>query len=331
MNKTVSVVLPVYNGMPYVKKAIDSVLAQSYPALELIVIDDGSRDDTPRLLAGYGDRIVTKRFDNAGVATAMSRGLEMARGDYVAFMDHDDVWFKDKLKRQMEAVIARPEAQFVCTDYAVRPPGMNGRLLKHFSKLRVLRDAAFDGPVLKNSLKGLLRENFVGTSTSVLVSRDVTRKVGFFNPSYKITGDYDYWLRCGLFTDFIVLREVLFYKRTHQTNISANQAPMLKEHLCILDEFMKKNRTRLKELGAEEDCRRGISVVRYQLGNIRFSDKKPGEAYSLYFRAWAIWPTASNTATFLYTFLKKSVRLATFGILSRKSFEKIPGMFRRGT
>ena len=224
-DKKISVVMAVYNGIPYVQKAIDSVLSQSYPVSELVVFDDGSFDGTPKLLAGYKDsRILVRRFENAGVAVAMNRGLELATGDYVAFMDHDDVWFRDKLKKQMAAVSRYPTAGFVCCNYAVRPPGLGGRLVKHFSKLESLKGFNFDDPILADPLRRLLIENFVGTSSTVLVSRAVIRKAGFLNRDYRITGDYDYWLRCAALTDFAVLPDVLFYKRTHAANISANES-----------------------------------------------------------------------------------------------------------
>jgi glycosyltransferase involved in cell wall biosynthesis len=98
----VSVVVPVHDGEPYIAEAIDSILGQTRPADELIVVDDGSADATPEVLAGYGERLRVIRQENRGVASALNRGIGAASGEYVAFLDADDVWTADKLAVQLE-------------------------------------------------------------------------------------------------------------------------------------------------------------------------------------------------------------------------------------
>jgi len=99
--KRISVVIPSYNYARFVREAIDSALAQTYPPLEVIVVDDGSTDATPEVLASYGDRIRVIRQRNEGVARARNAGIATARGDYVAFLDADDVWHPRKLELQI--------------------------------------------------------------------------------------------------------------------------------------------------------------------------------------------------------------------------------------
>ena len=98
----VSVVIPTYNRREYVQEAIDSVLAQSYTDYELIVVDDGSNDSTGEALhSRYGDRLAYEWRPNAGVSAARNRGLELARGEFIAFLDSDDVWLPQKLQQQV--------------------------------------------------------------------------------------------------------------------------------------------------------------------------------------------------------------------------------------
>src|SRR4051812_3217208 len=105
---TVSVVIATYNHGRYLREAIDSALAQTHPPLEVIVVDDGSTDDTAEILQTYGGRIRAMRQANAGVAAARNAGLAAASGRYVGFLDSDDVWAPDKLARQLAVFDAQP-------------------------------------------------------------------------------------------------------------------------------------------------------------------------------------------------------------------------------
>jgi glycosyltransferase involved in cell wall biosynthesis len=91
----ISAIVPLYNTRAYIVEAIDSILAQTRPADEIIVVDDGSTDGGPDLLAGYGARVCVIRQANAGGATALNRGIAQATGDTIAFLDADDLWAKD--------------------------------------------------------------------------------------------------------------------------------------------------------------------------------------------------------------------------------------------
>lgn len=111
--KTISVVIPTYNYARYLPEAIDSVLAQTYAPLEVIVVDDGSTDGTPEVLAAYGAKIRSIRQENQGVAAARNTGVSAARGEYIALLDSDDVWLPRKLELQMPRFEATPSLGFV--------------------------------------------------------------------------------------------------------------------------------------------------------------------------------------------------------------------------
>src|SRR5687767_5658816 len=98
---TVSVIVPAYNAAAFVAEAIDSALAQSHPELEVIVVDDSSTDDTPAVLQSYGNRITVHRQDNRGVSAARNTGAQLATGEWIAFLDADDVWRPDKITQQL--------------------------------------------------------------------------------------------------------------------------------------------------------------------------------------------------------------------------------------
>ena len=113
----VSVVVPTYNRAELIQEAIESVLRQTTPVHEIIVVDDGSTDSTCELVRSYGDRVVLLRHDRRGPAAARNRGLARATGDWIAFLDSDDVWTPTKLEKQLQYLDRHPECGFVHTGY----------------------------------------------------------------------------------------------------------------------------------------------------------------------------------------------------------------------
>lgn len=109
----VSCVVPVYNGEKFLAEAIESILGQSYPHVEVIVVDDGSADGTPGVIEGFGSRIRSTRQANQGPGAARNAGLPLATGHYISFLDADDFWYPDKLERQLARFDQRPELE-VC-------------------------------------------------------------------------------------------------------------------------------------------------------------------------------------------------------------------------
>src|SRR5262245_66679199 len=116
MTPPVSVLVTTFNQAAYIEEAIASVLDQTLPPSEIIVIDDGSTDDTPERLASFGDRIHAVRQPNQGVAGSRNTAVRLARGDLLAFLDGDDVWERDKLAHQVAAARQHPHAGMVVVD-----------------------------------------------------------------------------------------------------------------------------------------------------------------------------------------------------------------------
>ena len=113
----ISCIIAVYNGERYLRETLDSILAQTYRPLEIIVADDGSIDGTAKVAADYGERITYLRQSNKGYAAAKNLGLSAAKGDFIAFLDADDLWHPEKLTRQMTRLRERPEIDLCFTRY----------------------------------------------------------------------------------------------------------------------------------------------------------------------------------------------------------------------
>ena len=188
---------------------MDSVLEQTYQDLELVVVDDGSADDTPDRLVAYGDRIRIIRQENSGASAARNAGIRRAEGRYIAFLDSDDLWKPDKLAAQME-LVSRDQSVKVC--YTEEIWIRRGRRVNPRKK-----HAKHSGWILKEMLPLCLV-----SPSSVLIAREVFDRVGLFDESLPACEDYDLWLRIGRLYPIILIDRPLIVKRGgHDDQLSA--------------------------------------------------------------------------------------------------------------
>ena len=195
----ITIVIPTYNRYGLLKVAIDSVLDQSYRDFELIVIDDGSTDDTHALVRSYGDSLVYLKQENQGPSAARNRGIEESRGSLVAFLDSDDRWHPDKLLIQIEAMEEEP-------GYLISHTGevwyRNGELLRQKKKHQKL-----PGYIFERSLSMCM----VSMST-VIARRELFDHIGCFDEKLPCCEDYDFWLRASLRYPFLLVDQPLTFK-----------------------------------------------------------------------------------------------------------------------
>lgn len=234
-----SVIIPVYNGERYIANALGSVFAQTFAPYEVIVVDDGSTDGTPRALERFGRSIKTVRTQNRGVSNARNIGMLLAGGTHIAFLDSDDVWFRDKLLRHASWAERFPHAGVFCSNYIMRYPSKGYRLERHFSCPRFHKELAsrslvFNRP-LPDPLSLLARRNFIGSPSSCVLSKKAVARIGFFDSALRYAEDYDYWLRCASSETFVLLPEVLVFKRTHSTNATSDFLSVLRGKETVLE------------------------------------------------------------------------------------------------
>lgn len=211
----VSVIIPAYNAAETLRDAIDSVLAQTYPAYEIIVVDDGSRDATAELAQAYREPVRLIRQTNAGPAAARNAGIAAASGELIAFLDADDVWLPSKLGSQVAFLASHPHYAFVFTAWHVWPPDRPiEKDLARESDVSIALDEEESGWLYSR----LLDDCLVFTST-VLARRELIDRVGLFDESLKRGQDYDYWLRASRLTPIAKLKEPLALYRVAGSNI----------------------------------------------------------------------------------------------------------------
>lgn len=221
----VSVIVPCYNHAQYVESAVASVLKQSYPRIELIVIDDGSKDGSVQLLtelsAEHGFRFVAQA--NRGVCRTLNRAIrEFAQGEYVALLASDDYWDKDKLAKQMEVLAGNPRAEFCYTQ------------AQEFNEAgQVIRVFPARPPVGTVTDKVFLRQGV--PAGSMLFSRRLYDKLGGFDENLR-EEDWDFVIRCSAETEFVAVREPLFHYRSHAGNTmkTRGRAEIFRQKALIL-------------------------------------------------------------------------------------------------
>jgi len=195
----VSVIIPTYNRAQRLGKAIDSVLAQSHRDFELIVVDDGSEDNTDELIENYNSDIVYIRQENSGAAAARNRGIEKARYNLLAFLDSDDWFAENKLKTQIEAMNRNSSCLISHTNEIWY---RNGQILN-----QKLKHKKSSGDIFAQSLELCA----VGMST-IMIHKEIFDRYGFFDEGYPCCEDYEFWLRISAEEKFLLVEEPLTLK-----------------------------------------------------------------------------------------------------------------------
>ena len=205
----VSVIIPTYNRLPMLKEAVESVLAQDFEDLELIVVDDGSTDGTADEITRCGGRVKLLRHqENRGVSAARNSGILHARGKYIGFLDSDDLWVKGKLKTQVDFFDENPQYPLCYTDEIwIRRGKRVNPMLKH---------AKFSGWILEKCLPLCII-----SPSSALMRKTLFSKVGLFDEALPVCEDYDLWLRVSVrFPIFFIDKRLIVKRGGHPDQLS---------------------------------------------------------------------------------------------------------------
>ncbi|HEV8725266.1 MAG TPA: glycosyltransferase [Candidatus Binatia bacterium] len=218
----VSVVIPAYNVGCFLPETLASVFNQSYSNYEVIVVDDGSSDGTGETLRAYEGRLIYRHQQNRGPSAARNAGIRAARGNYIAFLDADDLWSRDKLKLQVDFMEQNPQIGLVFSD--MEEFDHEKTLCRSLLERTLLRSEMIAGrPAVVDAERKLLVEDFIPTST-VLVRRECLTKTGLFDESLHFVEDRELWLRVAASFPIAVLPFVVGRKRVHDSNLTKKSA-----------------------------------------------------------------------------------------------------------
>ncbi|SHF68048.1 Glycosyl transferase family 2 [Desulfacinum infernum DSM 9756] len=205
----VSVIIPTHNRARMVREAVESVLAQKDARFELIVVDDGSTDETPEALGPHRDRLRFIRQENRGVSAARNRGIQVARGEWIAFLDSDDLWLPGKLRAQLSFFEEHPDLLICQTEEVWIRNGRRWNPKKYHAKP-------------SGYCFGRLLERCLVSPSAVMIHRRVLNEVGLFDETLPACEDYDLWLRIGCRRPIGLVPEPLVIKRGgHPDQLSA--------------------------------------------------------------------------------------------------------------
>lgn len=212
----ISVIIPVYNCDRYLSEAIKSVLNQTYKPLEIIIVDDGSTDKSAEIAKSFGDVIRYEFQSNSGLGATRNKGVELAKGDYLTFLDADDLWTENKLQLQIEAF------------------NHNATLDMVFGNVQ-----QFISPELLEELKAkidLSLEFFKGyLAGTMMIKKESFNRVGYFSNNWELGEFIDWYLKAQeKKLQTLILPEILLKRRIHDTNMGIKKKDKLQDYVKII-------------------------------------------------------------------------------------------------
>jgi glycosyltransferase involved in cell wall biosynthesis len=224
----VSVIIPTYQHASFIREAIDSVLRQTFKDFELIVIDDGSTDGTKEVLNGYENKLEYFYQKNAGLSAARNDGIRASGGNYISFLDADDVWLPNKLEIETKFLDQHPSTSMVYSNYI------------YFGARKGSRNSGFEGRSLPSgrAFRALFLQNPI-SSSSVLIRRTVFDKVGLFYQSLTQCEDLDMWLRISKDFDIEHVDIPLSKYRLHTSNMHLSADKNAEEFLKVQKRYLR--------------------------------------------------------------------------------------------
>ncbi|MBY5961832.1 glycosyltransferase [Marinobacter nauticus] len=256
----VSIITPTFNRADYLPIAVESVLAQTMPEFELIVIDDGSTDNTSEVMERYtsDSRVRYFKQENQGQSIARNRGIEAAKGDYICFLDSDNAWLETKLSKSLQAFKENPEADIVYGDFIL--------IDEHGKEQGVNRMKRYSGRITSH----LIHDNFISMNTT-MTRRRCFEEMGGFDNADRLAEDYGLWLRFSTRYQFLYLPEILGYYRVMENQISSDKDSRLMANEQIIRTFLES----FPEALSRGEARHGMSRFfvrkgRYELSQGRY-------------------------------------------------------------
>ncbi|MGH9643176.1 MAG: glycosyltransferase family 2 protein [Terriglobales bacterium] len=280
ISPSISIVLPAYNRVQYLREAVDSVFAQTFQDWELIVADDGSDVETAGYLAGLQKipRVeILWRGHSGNPSVVRNAAIRVARGTYVAFLDSDDLWLPTKLERQLASHQSHPACRW--SYVAMERVYEDGILMKGEP-----HRATPEGAIFPHLLA--LRANV--SMSSIMVERDYLVQVGCFDETQRFFEDFEIFLRLSLGSQVSVVRQPLVRMRNHQQHYSADRISMLEGRAQLLRKMQPfAERLGLAELVYREQDRNGSDLAR-----VHAAHGHRGEALCLLWRSRDVWQEA---------------------------------------
>ncbi|MDD5259281.1 MAG: glycosyltransferase [bacterium] len=268
----VSVIIPTYNRAELVCEAIESVLRQAYRDYEIIVIDDGSNDDTVGKLREYGNKIKYIHQKNKGVSAARNKGILEAAGEYIAFLDSDDIWVPYKLERQVKYFEDNPAIGLVYS---------YGNYLSANTKKEQVKPR-----VITRSLQELVEEDAIFPTSTVMAKKKCLEEAGLFDETLTGIEDFDLWFRVAEKFPIGFMPEILAHHRWHGTHLAEQSDKMSNGYIKIYNRIIAK----YKDQYNVKYMKKRLAQQYYSLGIHNFKEKNIGVSFAEVNKAISVYP-----------------------------------------
>lgn len=240
----ISIITPTYNSSRFIKRTIESVLYQTHTDWEYLIVDDNSTDNTTEIINEFIKqdsriKLFKTQENSGGPATPKNVGIEKAKGEYIAFLDHDDEWLPEKLEKQLQIFEKSNDEKLglVSCFINIRNNDKGTIIAKHHNLYR------------DNALKILLQFNFLATSSCIMTKSEVLRNVGLFDTNFRVSDDWDMWIRIlkfGYKIDYAPQYLINYFM--YEANLSNNKESEIKDFRLLFN----KNNTEPTKMG--ESC-----------------------------------------------------------------------------
>lgn len=280
----ISVVIPTYNCAEFLPECLESVRRQNIQVREVIIVDDGSRDDTEAVVKKLGSDIIYIYQENLGPGAARNKGVLRAKSEWIAFVDADDLWTENKLTLQLQAVERYPQLRLIAGDMAETDERANivtSSMLEHHGQRAFF--SQLSGAPLDNACALLIHKNFIPTGT-VLAHRESLIDAGLFPNHIRFSEDLALWIQFAAKFAITCIPDVLMLRRRHGTNATGANENMLEglvQTMTLLDEVCADS---LHSQGVSSKER--LAQHQFDLGYWRFHHGKKLEAYAEFKNAW---------------------------------------------
>lgn len=301
VKKLVSAIIPSYNSAVYIKDAIESILSQTYKNIEILIVDDGSIDNTRDVVVSYEKLYPGKvRYlsqKNQGPGIARNNGIANANGEYIAFLDADDMWEVDKIKVQVESLESSETMHISHTDFVYM---YKGGIIKP-SEYSNKKKKNFSGDIFFS----LFRENFIRTST-VMIKKDTFNQAGGFDPDLFMSEDYDLWLRITKGRSVVsYIDKPLLKVRLHESHMTGDAQRTYMWVNKVIEKSIASSSDMADKLKSHLPYR--LAKNHYTIGYKFFCDKKMAQARSEFIKSLRYKFKLSSVAYYLATFIDPKI------------------------
>lgn len=291
----ISVIIPTYNSTKYIGEAINSVLRQTITNYEIIVVDDGSTDNTKEIIDNNFPQVRYFYIPHQGVSRARNYGIERARGEFIAFLDADDLWLPEKLEKQIGVFNSDQELMLVFTEH--RFFDSNGIREATFSK----KERLMKGDVVKN----IFLYSHVALPT-VMVRKNVFQEIGYFDENLNVAEDDNLWIRIALKFRIQLLDEVLVHCRMTENSLSRTTSNVVTGVLKNVELIEKKYPDLRKRLG-RVNIRRKKSYIYSDYGYFYFSNRDYEMSRRYYLKSITYYFNLGSLIYLFFSFFPRSI------------------------